>query len=146
VEAVSEHLTLTGFLLARIAEDEAAARAATSGPWRYDHSENRWSLGGSGEDAGIAHASWEGGDGTGADLTHIARHDPARVLAEVEAKLRIVENTIAAARVASESPPEEQISASDGPMVAYWRGQDWVCKTLAAVYADHPDYRDEWRP
>ena len=61
-------LTLTEFLLARIAEDEAEARKA--GPmWR-----NEWSA----EDVDVT--------------LHIERHDPARVLAECEAKRRIVAN------------------------------------------------------
>jgi hypothetical protein len=54
-------------------------------------------------------------------VEHIARHDPARVLADVEAKRRIVEWD-------AEQPVD--------------RG---VLNILASVYADHPDYREEWR-
>ena len=50
---------------------------------------------------------------------HIARHDPARVLAECDAKRRIVERR----------------NHLDGPTL----------RALAAVYADHPDWREEWK-
>lgn len=58
--------------------------------------------------------------------------DPARVLREVEAKQAIVDYE------------------SDGHLRGLhidawgiWRDQ---LKSLAAVYAGHPDYREEWRP
>ncbi|TQN30599.1 hypothetical protein FHX37_0481 [Haloactinospora alba] len=74
---------------------------------------------------------------------HIARNGPARVLAEVEAKRRIV--------------------AQHAPVPVNF-GDEYTCTTcahsptskdpqpcgtlklLAAVYADHPDYRKEWAP
>lgn len=62
---------------------------------------------------------------------HIARWDPARVLAEVEAKRRIV-------------------TAHGEPME--WCGsceQRQPCETLtllALPYSDHPDYDPEWKP
>ena len=60
---------------------------------------------------------------------------PERALAECEAKRRVVEE---------HSPYDEEwcSSCGDVPQV------DYPCLTvraLAAVYADHPDYRDEWR-
>lgn len=27
-----------------------------------------------------------------------------------------------------------------------WTALKWAIRRLAAVYSDHPDYRDEWRP
>ena len=103
-------MTLTDFLLARIAEDEAAARAATPGPWsfewdQYDHTvlaaephpqsvhvtetgydlSSRW----------VAETSYDDQSSTTynsvADGHHIARHNPARVLRECEAKRQILE-------------------------------------------------------
>ena len=53
--------------------------------------------------------------------TALARHDPARVLAECEAKRQIVQN--------AQDP-----------------GDDLFVAILALPYADHPDYREEWRP
>lgn len=51
-----------------------------------------------------------------------------RALAECEAKRRIVERAM----------PNE----SDDPRTE--RGR--ILRVLASVYADHPDYREEWRP
>lgn len=61
------------------------------------------------------------GDGVPQSLTD-------RVLAECEAKRRIVE----VARYAPEG-------------AGGW-GFRRTLRALASVYADHPDYRDEWRP
>jgi hypothetical protein len=72
---------------------------------------------------------------------HIARHDPARVLADVEAKREMV---------------DEHQDVNDGSC-AHWgypthggsSPQRYPCRTLrllALPYTDHPDYRDEWRP
>jgi hypothetical protein len=69
---------------------------------------------------------------------HIARHDPARVLAECEAKRRIVEEWDAAHRVALASP---QYSYDEGIAT----GLLAALYALALPYADHPDYREEWR-
>ena len=142
---------LTEFLLARIAEDEAVARAATPGPWRWDGAfegepgyATEW--GHDGPDlvtvaiskragieapADVVLMSW-GHDADGLSVTrkdgdHIARHNPARVLAECKAKRRIVLG----------SPP---MHLHDGP------SESWVLRELALPYADHPDYREEWRP
>lgn len=54
-----------------------------------------------------------------------------KLLAECEAKRRIVE------AIDAGNPVDEWMSALT---------LEWVTKVLAAVYADHPDYRDEWRP
>jgi hypothetical protein len=74
---------------------------------------------------------------------HIARHDPARVLAEVEAKRRIVEC-------------HESWVAGNGDTICGRCGREHIdgrpgghfpCQTLrllALPYADHPDYRQEW--
>lgn len=96
-------MTLTEFLLARIAEDEAAARAAT-GAAVFSHQTGSWqfeTVSGPGYESSIVFAVTDSGAKTqAADLTaawegqergeHIARWDPARVLAECEAKRRIV--------------------------------------------------------
>lgn len=103
--------TLTGFLLARIAEDEDVAKLCAQmfpPPWELG---TRW---------GIA---------------HVVRHDPARVLAECDAKRRIVEW---AAPVLTNWPTVGLRYISDD-------GLD-LLKILALPYADHPDYREEWRP
>lgn len=138
-------LTLTEFLLARIAEDEAAAGAARPAPWGYqsdDYGDGQlWS----GDDSsnGIAHASWEhSGEQTAADLAHIARHDPARVLAECEAKRAIVQVREALDQEARRVGLTDYERATD--VRATRIGLDVAIKALATVYADHPDCRAEW--
>lgn len=152
-------MTLTEFLLARIAEDEADARAAidperpgTHWQWVRNH-----------DDVPTPAPTWD--DGSVGLRTvehfptpvvgplpafvlnhvemdepraapHIARHDPARVLAECEAKRLIVHRHHA---------PHE--CPGNGPQT-YYR-TELGCPTvrdLALPYADHPDYDEAWRP
>ena len=149
-------VTLTEFLLARIAEDEAVAKAATAGPWHWEHTD--WNDVNDG--ACVEGQDWDhhGPDlispqttvitSTGydhdrvlvekADGEHIARHDPARVLVECEAKQRIVENYRSL---------EPHTLADDAATEIVWHAQGLheAINDLAQVYADHPDFRDEWR-
>jgi hypothetical protein len=86
------------------------------------------------------------------DADHIARHDPARVLAECAAKRAIVEEhqPVDYTSMGMESPNACHICGIDAGMGEWeWLRDSWPCPTLralAAVYADHADYRDEWRP
>jgi hypothetical protein len=69
------------------------------------------------------------------------RHDPARVLAEVAAKRRIVEV----------HPPNPRGSAQGNLCQAcdVHGGGPYPCETLrllALPYAEHEGYREEWRP
>jgi len=135
-------MTITEFLEARIAEDEAAAKAATPGPWEWEPETDGWGdcgpdlvtvaklppyPDGSQSPVETVIGSW-GHDANGitvepADAQHIARHDPARVLAECAAKRAIIELSV----------------NWDG----FTRNVD-VLRALAAVYADHPDYQEAW--
>ena len=63
---------------------------------------------------------------------HIVRHDPARVLAEVAAKRRIVDG------LADADPYSGYITAT-------FTAED-ALRLLALPYADRPGYREEWRP
>lgn len=127
------------FLLARVAEDEAHAReamGATDGEWS---SWNRsW-------DAGARDLA-AGGERIAALPTtideHVCRHDPARVLAECEAKRRIVELYRAA-----EAHTDMDTFLPEG---ADWiLGRRWgawcAARALAQPYADHPDFDPAWR-
>ncbi|WP_406420887.1 DUF6221 family protein [Streptomyces sp. NBC_00842] len=74
-----------------------------------------------------------------ADARHIARHDPARVLREVEAKrqlLRIHRRYV--------DEPDQACLGCAGGIV--WETSCPVVRLLALPYADHPDYREDWRP
>ncbi len=124
--------TLVEFLLARIAEDEEAAKAAielrepyTRGgfTWYYN-----WAI-------HTEHVS--GGWGTGfVD----GAPTPDRVMAECQAKRRIIEYC-----EYSIDPDDDACYAPEtyGMMAATGEG---VLERLALPYADHPDYRPEWSP
>jgi len=163
-------VTITEFLEARIAEDEALANAATPGPWKWwnlegvdqgwsdngpnlDSSQGEWKtcpyfctwtepsdthrgeVGKPGHEHLVTEqviGSW-GHDANGinvalADATHISVHDPSRVLAECAAKRAIIG------------------LYRDGVMGEFFDGEKWTnpLAPLAAVYKDHPDYREEW--
>jgi len=114
----TQTMTLTEFLLARFAEDEAVARKAThqkvAGPSHGHWHADSWHL--------------TNGQLEAADRAHIARFDPERVLAECEAKRNLI-----------------TLVESDGTYSGDWM-EGRALAHLAAPYADHPDYRPEWRP
>ncbi|MCX4543759.1 DUF6221 family protein [Streptomyces sp. NBC_01565] len=77
-------------------------------------------------------------------IDHVSRHDPARVLAEVDAKRRIValhsDSTGHSCSITDKTGYELNYADVAG---------DEACTTLrllALPYADHPDYRQEWKP
>lgn len=140
---------LVEFLRARIDEDEAKARGATSpGSWTIGNVEEPFFA-----DVRYMPADgdppWAGGaplwvtsDSCGspacslADAEHIARHDPARVLREAEAKRQLIERY------------EENIKVrpNDEHHVGIAVGLLFALYLAAQAYADHPDYDPAWRP
>ena len=151
--------SLAGWLLERIAEDEAVAELASDravgGPYRRS-----WELPFSAEVDPGAGASFNTNDRDIAN--HIARWDPARVLAECESKRRIVELHRPSAEGYEDDGPQEACLLCqwdvDCDMVRYDHqypdharnhARWWPCDTLrllAVPYADRPGYREEWRP
>lgn len=133
-------MTLTDFLLARIAEDEAMARdalhadAVTPGSWMTEHHNSEYHA-----EPDCCHIAedrhghyWTVASEVYIPIAeHIARHDPARVLAECGAKRDIIEM----ACNIDDSDDEYAVSLRDG-----------VLATLALPYVDHPDYDEAWRP
>lgn len=85
---------------------------------------------------------------------HIARHDPARVLAEVEAKRRILE----AVERYFDPHPGQPCTNLDEDGEQTWEPCElhvermataitpYVLPLLALPYADRPGYREEWQP
>lgn len=70
-----------------------------------------------------------------ADAQHIARHSPFRVLSDVAVKLDLLKLHGA--------------EAGQHPDFCGHDKHELPCPTLrllARPYADHPDYREEWRP
>jgi hypothetical protein len=164
-----EAMSITEFLLARITEDEAVARAATAGPWRHNprkvwyqdanklraaRSGNPFITGGeefvgAGPDdgdnettVGVATTGPEDDPQAMADAAFIARHDPARVLAECAAKRAIIDEH-REGRFFTTHQGCVVCRTGDGPMLPV----NYPCPTvraLATIYANHPDYRPEW--
>lgn len=95
--------TLIEFLLARLDEDEAVARSAGGDSW-----------------CGVSMR--EEGGATREQANHILRWDPARILAEVAFKRKLL---------------GEQ--GYGGGVIA-----EWIQRDMAQVYADHPDYDSAW--
>jgi hypothetical protein len=116
----TQTLTITEFLLARIAEDEAVAGYGESA--RGDD----WALG------------WVYDQG---DAIEIRR---SRVLAECEAHRRIVEEHTSDWIGCERCVLGVTVEWGD-PEVDYYDGPCLTMRALASVYADHPDYREEWR-
>lgn len=130
---------LVAFLKARLDDDEQVARQAAS----REQGGASWRLEGAtvlaGDGAPVARHTWAD------EGSHIARHDPARTLREVEAKRGIVER---------HSP--HSMGSCRTCERPHWGVQ--VCdhceraapcpdlRDLATVYASHPDYLEEWRP
>lgn len=138
-------MELHEFLAARLDEDEQAARQASPGPWQWegDFAER-------GDDEVTLVASndenvlWAHGVHTDGyirvreqDAEHIARHDPARVLREVEAKRALVD-------LWDDEPAWEMSGYEEH--AGFSAGLGRALRLLAVVYADHPDYDPSWRP
>lgn len=146
-------MTLTEFLHARIAEDEEAAlKLRGTGFQRWERVEYERSVG------GFIPNIWEdwrphppeGGDSRGLGYVplsdHIARHDPARVLADCEAKRQIIAEHSAKPR-RSWFECAVCFDPDGGP--GDYDFMTWPCPTLrylALPHADHPDYDEAWRP
>lgn len=141
---------LAAFLQARLDEDEQTARqsAAEGGEhWRYEQWAERdgdsirpdqiLSVG----NRVVNVQRLEGGTLRPGEAEHVARHDPARVLADVAAKRRILGEALDKADGGHEYYPPDDI-VNDIRERAF----KLVLEALALPYSDHPDYRDEWRP
>lgn len=166
---ITDGAEMVAFLRARIDEDERVALAA-NGP-RWEPGDGDVSEGGlyamHGDDDGWSIAWFqlgtanESGPGLGRptmpryaheNSAHAARWDPARVLAEVQAKRAILD-----LHVPIHHPPD-QYGRTFFPTCRTCsyvddfgeRGSvEWPCDTIKALllpFADHPEYRKERRP
>jgi hypothetical protein len=137
---------LAGFLRARLDEDEQTARDVQDGspPWN-----GQWISDGphalrtrNGHVLAFSTRTTDGRD-LPLDLKpglveHWARHDPARVLAEVDAKRRII----------AEHPWRREPDWPSGRQCRQC-ATEWPCNTLrllALPYASDPGYKPEWAP
>jgi hypothetical protein len=133
VEPVSpDHVS---FLRARLNEDEQVAQGAVHDPdcagagiWtRY-----------CGVVVGDIHIYDEGGHSP-EQAEHIARWDPARVLAEVATKRRIIELCEGAIEAGELSPNTTWNDDAKGAVVA-----EQVLEIMTQSYLGHPDYDPAW--
>lgn len=154
-------MTPVEFLTARYDEHEQTAKSAMwtdeAGVWRVFHGTERYERQWVVEDAlgaGVAIVQAEDSDNEGISQ-HIARHDPASVLAEVESKRAIL------AEHPVMSGYDDRVreilicgtcSATETDQAGHeWRiGTPYPCTTvrlLALPYAaSHPDYDPAWSP
>jgi hypothetical protein len=128
------------FLLARIAEDEAVATAAATGPmtdanWTVREEEH--------EGISVLPPGIQDADGISDVTAHMERWNPARVFAECEAKRRIVTAYTSPVQV-DLLPPGPSRAYQDGGTRGRFAGLAEAMTLLALPYADHPDYRPEW--
>ncbi|MEV4179924.1 DUF6221 family protein [Streptosporangium canum] len=139
---------LITFLRARLNEDEQVARAAAEAPWESTvpgmvhvsaaaiaKNPNAW-----GKLGYVAQADNE------AYRDHIARHDPARVLREVEAKRQILDEHAAVADPYSPTGSVCKTCNDGGLPVEPACSPCRTLRLLALPYADHDDYEEDWRP
>jgi len=148
-------LTIAEFLRARLNEAEQAAREAGADAWAH---------------GGGRTVSWQRGSAHGfvafVDIVpageHIARHDPARVLRDIETKRRIIAEHVPwperghLTGIWAEPDPMCSVCVSmvmdedaGGNRFRDLRHEAWPCPTLrllALPHAEHPDYQPEWRP
>ena len=151
-------LKLTEFLRARLNEDEAIARKAC------EYAEASWKLDKDGttvlwwppeprvaemeRQKGLPVVSdrWRGQaieSSSHQIAPHIARHDPARVLAEVDANRKLV--TAYESAVAAYGAAEVGTTVND-LMTGSVNSLRYSLQLLALPYAEHPDFKEEWRP
>jgi hypothetical protein len=130
---------LVAWLRAQLDDDERVAREAG-----VSASGSRWHVADRGavivrDDDGMV-VVFDEGSPSREEAEHIARWDPARVLAEVDAKRRILDEIV------------PLIDEMDGRIESEWGlrmepigESDALVKLLALPYADQPGYRPEWR-
>ena len=137
------------FLRARLDEEAAVATDATPGPWwhhpgkqwlgpeafeKYDlrHGEEFVGYGGPHPFTGAVCSTGPASNMQGMkDASHIARHDPARVLREVEAKRRTLVRC-------------EEAMLSANPMLVHFAKQ--TAWEMAQPFRDHPGFKPGWAP
>jgi hypothetical protein len=134
---------LAAWLLERIGEDERRARGLRGPTWSIAASPPRaW-----GDDevdtellaGGKPIARFNDEYGGYLNALHVEHWDPARALAECEAKRSIIWARHGALAIAEVSPLDPR---AQGVMAAF----DLALRRMALVYANRSGYREEWRP
>lgn len=159
---------IAAFLTARLNEDDAFARACPPGPWRLDEdlgsdygtsAEHDVRVDAADPEIGRAATIFFGpgakayGEDEVAPYRFVVRFDPARVLAEVAAKRRILarHRPLAVANPGAVYADGSNADACHGCGDAEWDrypipvGDCPELRDMAAVYADGPGYHESWR-
>lgn len=147
---------LVAFLRARLDEDEQIAEAVLGAPWvrRQDVAGVHTDDATANRPKGSAVADCRrvpGGYERGVALAeYIVRNQPARVIAEVEAKWRLIKRGgpfCTSGCDDPDSPPMDPDTDWTTPLEHHFDcGAYAAAELLALPYASHPDYRDEWQP
>lgn len=135
---------LATWLLEQIAEDKRVARRASPSPWSSSHGvygDEEW-IDLQAADKATVIETESGANGPNAPTArHIARWQPGRVLAECDAKRRIIEGLAPDLQAASGAVPPDELGArltTELKAVA-------ILRLLALPYQDRPGFREEWR-
>lgn len=127
---------IADFLRARYAEQRALALAASPGPWQANDEHDEVTAV---DGITVAEGFALSGQQLRATVDHIAAHNPAAVLADLDAKLSIVDlmdRTLAAAEGDSEVDHYGGLGAAE----------ETLCR-LAQPFAGHADHKgEEWAP
>lgn len=123
---------LADFLLARYDEIQRAAEAVPPLEHNYDMGGNRqderFTFGRTLPSSADGMGNWSPHRDSPTTAEHFARHDPAYVLADVEAKRRIV----------------ERCAAVDYAMPSTHLAHGTL-RALAQPFADHPEFQEAWK-
>lgn len=136
-------MNIVEFIEARIAEDEQIAQAARPGPW-IDERGTRIGPKIGDEYLMVPESQLANCEDyiPEDDATHIARHDPARVLLECVAKRAIlgIHTPVAGGRACKGCGT---VGVCDD-----WVAEDVndcpILRAVAAIWSDHPDYQAGW--
>ena len=134
-------MTLAQFLRARLIEEESIAFAAISDRFQrvedgletVARDDGAWRAT-SGRVYGVTLDTYDEGGITRDQAKHIALHDPARVLREVEARRRILDDY----NHLSALPEWDERVRGGKPSL------EGVLRSFALVHVDHPDYDQAW--
>lgn len=134
---------LVEWLRGVLADDERAAQTATPGHWGAQPGgqgtlNDEWEVvTDAHEPSELAHyvvyVGYEGGGATSEqNAAHIARHDPAAVLADIEAKRAVLDATVGEVGRLGDLGPLANAMAED------------VVRTLASAYRHRPGWKSSW--
>lgn len=123
---------------------ERLARAATEGPWSVDDEKYAEAIYGPDHRTAVVAGGRWGGEASvfesTEDALHIAAHDPARVLREIDADRKLLALFIEVG--ACEVDLDDAVEYAHGWVNAL----GMAVRLRASAFSDRPGYREAWRP